>query len=177
MLHSIHDFLSTKYRGGGIAMIPKILHYCWFGRGQPQDLFYKCLKSWQDYLPDWELKEWNEDNFDINMSPYTKFMYANREYAYVSDYVRLYALYTYGGFYLDTDVLLHNSLNLLLDNKLILSCEYITNNYKLNLNNAEIASISGHPLLLELMSSADNLIQPIEIDTELLTRTIFYDCS
>lgn len=85
-------------------MIPKIIHYCWFGRGQMPDLAIKCIKSWQQYLPDYELKLWNEDYFDINSNQYVKEAYEARKFAFVTDYVRLYALYTEGGIYMDTDV-------------------------------------------------------------------------
>lgn len=85
-------------------MIPKIIHYCWFGRGPLPDLAQKCIASWQKYMPDYKIKEWNEDNFDVNSIPYTKEAYKSRKYAFVSDVVRLYALYYEGGIYMDTDV-------------------------------------------------------------------------
>ena len=85
-------------------MIPKIIHYCWFGRGEKPDLALRCIDSWRKYLPDYELKEWNEDNFDISRNQYVREAYENRKFAFVTDYVRLYAIYTEGGIYMDTDV-------------------------------------------------------------------------
>ena len=85
-------------------MIPKIIHYCWFGRGPKNELAIKCIESWKKHLPDYEIKEWNEDNFDVNMYPYAKEALENRKFAFVTDVVRLYALYTEGGVYMDTDV-------------------------------------------------------------------------
>ena len=85
-------------------MIPKTIHYCWFGRGKMPALALKCIKSWKKYLSDYELKLWTEDNFNINTVPYVKEAYENRKYAFVTDYVRLYALYHEGGVYMDTDV-------------------------------------------------------------------------
>ena len=85
-------------------MIPKIIHYCWFGRGEKPELAVKCIESWKKYLPDYELKEWNEDNFDISQNQYVREAYENRKFAFVTDYVRLYAIYTEGGVYMDTDV-------------------------------------------------------------------------
>ena len=85
-------------------MIPRIIHYCWFGRGQMPELALKCIESWHKYMPDYEYKLWNEDNFDVNSVPYTQEAYACKKFAFVSDYVRLYALYTDGGIYMDTDV-------------------------------------------------------------------------
>lgn len=85
-------------------MIPKIIHYCWFGRGPLPELARKCIASWRKYLPDYEIKEWNEDNFDVNIIPYTQEAYAQKKYAFVSDYARFWILYKYGGLYFDTDV-------------------------------------------------------------------------
>lgn len=85
-------------------MIPKIIHYCWFGRGPLPELAQKCIASWKKYLPDYEIKEWNEDNFDVNIIPYTAEAYQAKKYAFVSDYARFWILYKYGGIYFDTDV-------------------------------------------------------------------------
>ena len=85
-------------------MIPKIIHYCWFGRKPLPELAQKCIVSWKKFLPDYEIKEWNEDNFDVNSIPYTKQAYQCKKYAFVSDYARFKILYDYGGIYFDTDV-------------------------------------------------------------------------
>lgn len=85
-------------------MIPKKIHYCWFGKGPKNELAIKCIESWKKILPDYELKEWNEENFDITSNQYVKEAYEARKFAFVTDYVRLYALYHEGGVYMDTDV-------------------------------------------------------------------------
>lgn len=85
-------------------MIPKIIHYCWFGRNPLPKSAQKCIASWRKYLPDYEIKEWNEDNFDVNVIPYTQQAYAAKKYAFVSDYARFWILYNEGGLYFDTDV-------------------------------------------------------------------------
>lgn len=85
-------------------MIPKTIHFCWFGRGEMPQLAKDCIASWHKFMPDWEYKLWNEDNFDVNQTPYTKEAYEAKKYAFVSDYVRLWALCNEGGVYLDTDV-------------------------------------------------------------------------
>lgn len=85
-------------------MIPKVIHYCWFGRNQLPESALKCVESWKKYLPDYEIKEWNEDNFDVNIIPYTAEAYKVKKYAFVSDYARFWILYKYGGLYFDTDV-------------------------------------------------------------------------
>ena len=92
-------------------MIPKIIHYCWFGRGKMPKMAKKCIKSWKKYCPDYEIKEWNEDNFDLDMYPYAREAYDNRKFAFVTDVVRLYALYHEGGIYMDTDVEVIKSLD------------------------------------------------------------------
>lgn len=84
--------------------IPQIIHYCWFGKGKKTKLMIKCMKTWSKFFPDYKFIEWNEDNFNINSNKYVKEAYKNKKYAFVSDYVRLYALYNYGGIYLDTDI-------------------------------------------------------------------------
>ncbi len=85
-------------------MIPKIIHYCWFGRNPLPASAQKCIASWRKFLPDYEIKEWNEDNFDVNIIPYTQQAYEAKKYAFVSDYARFWILYHYGGLYFDTDV-------------------------------------------------------------------------
>ena len=85
-------------------MIPKVIHYCWFGRGELPPLAKKCLDSWKKFCPDYEIKEWNEDNFNLDSYPYAREAYDKRKFAFVTDVVRLYALYHEGGIYMDTDV-------------------------------------------------------------------------
>lgn len=85
-------------------MIPKIIHYCWFGKGKMPKLIIKCVSSWKKYLPDYEFRFWDEDTLDINCIPYVKEAYEAHKFAFVTDYVRLYAIYHYGGIYMDTDV-------------------------------------------------------------------------
>lgn len=83
---------------------PKILHYCWFGKGKKPVGFNSFLNGWKRNLPDFEIIEWNESNFDINCCRYVREAYDSKKFAFVSDYVRLYALFEFGGVYLDTDV-------------------------------------------------------------------------
>ena len=85
-------------------MLPKIIHYCWFGRNPLPPLALECIASWRKFFPDYEIKEWNEDNFDVNMMPYTREAYAQKKYAFVSDVARFWILYNHGGIYFDTDV-------------------------------------------------------------------------
>ncbi|MBO5136413.1 MAG: glycosyl transferase [Clostridia bacterium] len=95
--------------------IPKVIHYCWFGRGDMPKLAKKCIKSWKKFCPDYEIVCWNEDNFDINENRYAREAYDAKKWAFVSDYVRLKVLYENGGIYLDTDVELIKPLDNLIE--------------------------------------------------------------
>lgn len=85
-------------------MIPKIIHYCWFGGNPLPESAQKCIKSWRKHFPDFEIREWNESNFDVNVLPYTQEAYQAKKYAFVSDVARLIILCNEGGLYFDTDV-------------------------------------------------------------------------
>lgn len=85
-------------------MIPKIIHYCWFGGKPLPQSVRKCIDSWRKYFPDYEIREWNESNVHVNMIPYTAGAYAAKKYAFVSDFVRFWVLHEHGGIYFDTDV-------------------------------------------------------------------------
>ncbi len=82
----------------------KIIHYCWFGPRKLSKLAIKCMKTWKKFLPDYEIKLWNEENFDFNQNKFVKEAYENKKWAFVADYARLKALSEYGGIYLDTDM-------------------------------------------------------------------------
>lgn len=92
-------------------MIPKKIHYVWLGKGEKNERTQKCIESWKKYLPEYEIKEWNEDNFDIEYNDFTKQSYEKKKYAFTSDVIRLYALYTEGGIYMDTDVEVYKPLD------------------------------------------------------------------
>lgn len=85
-------------------MIPKIIHYCWFGEGQIPEKEQKCIDTWKKFFPDYEIKRWDESNFDVNGTNYSKQAYEKKKYSFVSDYARAKILFEEGGLYLDTDV-------------------------------------------------------------------------
>ena len=95
-------------------MIPKKIHYCWFGRGEMPQAAKDCMASWKKYMPDWEYKLWNEDNFDVHCNAYCSEAFKAGKYAFVSDVARLKALHDEGGLYLDTDVEVFRSFEPLL---------------------------------------------------------------
>ena len=105
-------------------MIPKIIHYCWFGKGQMPELVQTCIASWHTHMPDWKYQLWSEDNFDVSTAPlYVQEAYAAKKYAFVSDYVRLWALERDGGVYLDTDVEVFRPFDMLLDDTAFIGLE------------------------------------------------------
>ena len=85
-------------------MIPRIIHYCWFGRKPKPEKVIEYINTWKEHCPDYEIIEWNEDNFDVNQMPFTREAYKTRKFAFVSDVCRLFALMKFGGIYMDTDV-------------------------------------------------------------------------
>ena len=92
-------------------MIPKKIHYVWLGKGQKNERIKHCIESWKKYMPDYEIIEWNEDNFPMDYNDFFVKAYENRKWAFASDVVRLYALYTEGGIYMDTDVEVYKPLD------------------------------------------------------------------
>lgn len=97
-------------------MIPHIIHYCWFGGNPLPELEQQCLASWHEHMPEWEYKYWNEDTFDIAAAPlYVQQAYEARKYAFVSDYVRLWALEKFGGLYMDVDFMVYRPFDELMD--------------------------------------------------------------
>ena len=95
----------------------KIIHYCWFGDNKLDKLALKCIKSWKKYLPDYEIMLWNEENFDVNSTQFSKTAYAAGKWAFVSDVARVYALKEYGGIYFDTDMMITKDVSDIVDNE------------------------------------------------------------
>jgi len=104
-------------------MIPKILHYCWFGKGDKPASFNACLESWEKYCPEFEIKEWNETNAPNKNQSFYKNALRKKKYAFVADYIRMKVLYEFGGIYLDTDMLLLKPIDDLLKNNFFIGEE------------------------------------------------------
>ena len=107
-------------------MIPKIIHYCWLSGDEIPEKLQLCMASWKKFLPEYEFMLWDLDRFDINQILWTKQAFESKKYAFAADYIRLYAIYTYGGIYLDMDVEVLKSFNPLLNRKYILGFEDAT---------------------------------------------------
>ena len=104
-------------------MIPKVIHYCWFGgKPLPEDA-KRCIASWQRYMPDYEIKEWNESNFDIHCNKYCEQAYEAKKFAFVSDFARFLILYHEGGIYFDTDVEVVLPMDDIIKNGAFMGCE------------------------------------------------------
>lgn len=131
--------------------IPKKIHYVWVGGNEKPDKIKRCMKTWPKHLGDYEIIEWNEQNFDVNAHPFTKAAYAAKKWAYVSDYIRAYVIYHEGGIYLDTDVLVVDSLDKLLDNRAFVGFE--EPDYPFT---AVFGAEKHHPLLKDLLDYYDN---------------------
>ncbi len=132
-------------------MIPKRIHYCWFGRNAKPLMVEKCLKSWQKHCPDYEIIEWNEDNFDVSTAPlYVRQAYNAGKWAFVSDYVRLRAMTGMGGIYMDTDVELVKSFDAFLHHEAFAGFE--TEDH---ISTGVMACREGFPLFMEFLSSYD----------------------
>lgn len=133
-------------------MIPKIIHCCWFGRNPKPELALHCINSWKKFCPDYEIVEWNEDNFDIQTAPlYVQQAYEEKKWAFVTDYVRLYVLYNQGGIYMDTDVEVLKPLDRFLKHKGFSGFENST-----AIPTGIMASVKEHPLIGLWMKEYDS---------------------
>lgn len=155
-------------------MIPKKIHYCWFGKNPLPELAQNCIASWKKYCPDYEIIEWNEENFDLSSNKYVQEAYEAKKWAFVSDYVRLYALVNHGGVYMDTDVELLKPIDRFLEHKAFSGFEAAD-----RIPTGIMACEKEHPLFTELLHDYDNrrfLLDNGEYDTTTNVTTITNIC-
>ena len=134
--------------------IPKILHYCWFGGKPKPPLAEKCIRSWRKFCPDFEIREWNESNFDLEQVPaYVRQAYEAGRWAFVSDYVRLRALTEVGGVYLDTDVEIVRPLDPFLKHEAFAGFEHLE-----RVQTGVLACRKGFPLFQEFLAYYDTAV-------------------
>ena len=139
-------------------MIPKVIHYCWFGRGELPPLARKCIASWGRFFPDYEIKVWNEDNFNVNAIPYTADAYKDGKYAFVSDYARFWVLYHYGGVYFDTDVEVIRSMSEIIEKGPFMGFELIRPDSRFAVApSLGIAAEPGMPFYQEILHNYESL--------------------
>lgn len=139
-------------------MIPKIIHYCWFGRGKKPYLIRKCLETWRQVMPDYEIKEWNEDNFDIKRNQFVCEAYKERKWAFVADVCRFYACYTEGGIYLDTDVEVFKRFDDFLNESFFAGFEHQENieEKRMSIDVSVFGCVKGHPFAKECLDYYDD---------------------
>lgn len=132
-------------------MIPKIIHYCWFGGNPLPELAQHCINSWQKFCPDYVIMRWDESNFDFEKYPYAKEAFQAKKWAFITDVVRLHALVMYGGIYMDTDVEVIKPLDILLNYRAFSGFESDT-----NIPTGTMAAEKEHPLFMEFLNDYQN---------------------
>lgn len=155
-------------------IIPRIIHFVWVGGKEKPKFVLDNIESWKKCCPEYEIKEWNEGNFDIESVPYVRQAYENKKYAFVSDYIRLYALYNEGGIYLDTDIVLYKNIDELLENDFFASFENMV-----AISIAAIGGVKGNKICKELLATYENrnFINGIKVDltTNVILATVFFN--
>lgn len=136
-------------------MIPKIIHYCWFGGKPLPTEVKKCISSWKIMCPDYKIMCWDESNFDINVHPFVKAAYEAKKWAFVSDYARLEVVYEYGGIYLDTDVELKKNLDSLRTNQCYIG---IQQNGCLCTTGLGFGATKSNPVVEKMLKAYDNVL-------------------
>lgn len=134
--------------------IPKIIHYCWFGGNEPSEKVKNCIETWKKYLPDYEIKEWNDENIKDIKSTYLDAAIKNKMWAFIADYVRFWALYKYGGIYLDTDVEVFKSFNSLLNRNFFIGLEMYSDGT--SIGTATIGACPNLPILKDIIEMYNN---------------------
>ncbi len=130
-------------------MIPRVIHYCWFGGAEKSEMIRRCVASWQKYCPDYEIIEWNESNYDVTAQPFVRRAYEAKKWAFVSDYARIDILNRQGGVYLDTDVELLKPLDPFLAYDFFAGFEsrdYVA--FGLG-----FGAVAGHPVLRDILNT------------------------
>lgn len=149
-----------------VKMIPKMIHYCWFGKNEYPDIMKKCLKSWCKFCPDYKLMLWNENTFYVNSTEWTKQAYEAEKYAFVADYVRLKVIHEYGGIYLDIDQELIKPLDQFLSHSAFLG--FMRED---SVNTGIIGAEPNHPVISKLFHYYDNRPFIIDGKQDLLPNT------
>lgn len=124
-------------------MIPKKIHFCWYGGGEYTETIKKCIRSWEKYLPDYEIIRWDEKNTPFDKMPFLRILYKQKRWAFISDYMRLYALYKQGGVYFDTDIEVIKSFDFLLEEKAFIAFQTNFGESKYPFNTAVIGGEKG----------------------------------
>jgi len=140
-------------------MIPKVIHYCWFSGEEKPKCIQRCIDSWSKVMPDYVIRCWGAGSFDFDRVPFVKEAYSKRKWAFMADYVRLYALYTEGGIYLDSDVMVFKRFDDFLSDRMFIGTELgtIGNDSDICIDAAICGAEAGHPFLKECLDYYDTL--------------------
>lgn len=144
-------------------MIPKVLHYCWFGGNPLPREVRQCINSWKKFCPDYEICCWDESNFDISIHPFIKDAYDNKAWAFVSDYARLWVIWNHGGIYLDTDVEIKRTPDFLLEHAAFFGTQQVD---KLVNTGLCFGAEAGHPVIKAMLEEYDGIVFDPEKKTE-----------
>ena len=136
-------------------MIPKKIHYCWYGHGTYNAVLKKCLTSWTELLPDYEIKKWDESNTPFDRLPFLKLLYKQKKWSFISDFMRLYAVYTEGGIYLDTDIEVIKKFDDLLKNKAFIGFQTDLSDLKTPVNAAVLGATKENTFVLDCIKETE----------------------
>lgn len=135
-------------------MIPKKIHYCWYGKGEYNDVIKKCIASWSEKLPDYEIKKWDETNTPFETLPFLRLLYRQQKWSFITDFMRLYSIYMEGGIYLDTDIEILKDFGKLLNEKSFVGFQSDLDT-KYPLNSAVIGAEKGNPFVLDCIKETE----------------------
>lgn len=147
-------------------MIPKVIHYFWFGKGEKDHVTKKCIDSWKKYCHDYKIIEWNEENYDITKNKYMYQAYQSKKWGFVSDFARLDVIYEYGGIYFDTDVEIIKNIDELLENKVFFGFEKSKEGQECYVNTGQgFGAEKKHPIIRKMLELYNDLLFINEDDT------------
>lgn len=138
-------------------MIPKIIHFCWYGGGAYSETIKKCIKSWETLLPDYEIRRWDETNTPFDQMPFLKVLFKQKRWAFIADYVRLYAIFKYGGIYFDTDVEAIKTFDSLLSEKAFIAFQTEIGASKFPFNTAVVGCEKGNLFVEDCLKETEKL--------------------
>ncbi|MCD8429779.1 hypothetical protein LNJ06_06290 [Tenacibaculum finnmarkense genomovar ulcerans] len=136
-------------------MIPKTIHFCWYGKGEYNETIKKCIASWEEKLPDYTIKKWDETNTPFDKLPFLKLLYKQKKWSFITDYVRLYAIYKEGGIYVDTDIEMVKTFDSLLNEKSFVGFQGTLESEKYPLNSAVIGGEKGNEFILDSIKATE----------------------
>jgi len=146
---------SAKYSDKINKMIPKKIHFCWYGNGTYNEVIKKCINSWEEKLPDYEIKKWDESNTPFDKFPFLNLLYKQKKWSFISDYMRLYSIYTEGGIYLDTDIEILKNFGELHNESAFIGFQTKLGENKYPLNSAVIGSERKNSFILDCIKATE----------------------